>query len=625
MAAAEDDLDQMLADMDAGADVLADGIPPLTEARLRRITGFDDLSCVVEAELTVDAATATVDLLGTALPAVTDLHLAGSRVPSLRAFGTRLVHLKRLWLGRSGVADLSGVQFMHQLSELYLPFNAVEDVSPLSGLLNLEVLDLDSNLVASLDDVALLHGLSELKSLVLSDNPVAVGDGTAEYIAAYRGRVLSALLPETSLDSLDDTPVTAEERAQFGTSADNDEEDGVASPPAPSASFVQQSQPAALDAEKLKAAAELAREKRVLAEGIRATTGVGIDAIVQEEHRSLLSRQSSSAAGTRRAVTGGENARRRGSGAGAHGGNGGDTTPRPHNQRPGLASAPTQVSPKKGDTVVVPRVRQSPPPPAAAGGLTRDGSLGNAEKVLAGNITRSLRKSKAAGSGATLRPMDSVATDASSTSITPPASNTGMGTSASFADAPIDEDIVDETDDAVAKRKAMAEADAMVQRSLMQEERTMTADAERRKRRQAQEQDDADDGDDDDDIQTARKRFLAPQDENAPEIAAWRKRMAEHLAASNNGDGDAAAQASTSSSAPGQTTTNPGDGMSDAEVLYAVKTYKSTTAQALKDDVVREAMGAGPGGADAAEGYEALGLDDLGEGQANNGIYDDVL
>lgn len=62
---------------------------------------------------------------------------------------------------------------IHQ-QELYVAFNDISDVSPVSMLDNLQVLDLEGNLIDDLSQVEFLTLCSSLKSLNLEGNPVCV-------------------------------------------------------------------------------------------------------------------------------------------------------------------------------------------------------------------------------------------------------------------------------------------------------------------------------------------------------------------------------------------------------------------------------------------------------------------
>lgn len=96
-------------------------------------------------------------------PRLADLSpLAGLRnLKSLKLAGT--------WSSPSAVSDLRALESL-SLSDLTIDCAIISDVSPLSGLVQLESLRLYSNRIG---DISSLSGLSQLRSLDLSDNRVA--------------------------------------------------------------------------------------------------------------------------------------------------------------------------------------------------------------------------------------------------------------------------------------------------------------------------------------------------------------------------------------------------------------------------------------------------------------------
>ncbi|RHY34548.1 hypothetical protein DYB32_000854 [Aphanomyces invadans] len=104
----------------------------LTDAKLRLLSGKQDLSRVTYLQLTVDTHKQSVEALGVLLPSLTQLRLHESVLHSFRDLGTSLHSLQVLWLMRSGVKDLDGIGALTGLRELYLQFNEISDVSPLS-------------------------------------------------------------------------------------------------------------------------------------------------------------------------------------------------------------------------------------------------------------------------------------------------------------------------------------------------------------------------------------------------------------------------------------------------------------------------------------------------------------
>eukprot|EP00443_Scrippsiella_acuminata_P084946 CAMPEP_0115494244 /NCGR_PEP_ID=MMETSP0271-20121206/64616_1 /TAXON_ID=71861 /ORGANISM="Scrippsiella trochoidea, Strain CCMP3099" /LENGTH=643 /DNA_ID=CAMNT_0002922809 /DNA_START=28 /DNA_END=1959 /DNA_ORIENTATION=+ len=124
-------------------------------------------------DIQVDSATQSVEPIGEHLRCLKQLKLMDSSVLCLRDLGTELRGLEVLWISRCGLQDLGGVgAALQSLRELYMPFNDVADLSPLSGHDALEVLDIEGNAIAEREEVASLSTCSSLRELTLSGNPV---------------------------------------------------------------------------------------------------------------------------------------------------------------------------------------------------------------------------------------------------------------------------------------------------------------------------------------------------------------------------------------------------------------------------------------------------------------------
>ena len=66
-----------------------------------------------------------------------------SHVPCVRDLGTCLARVEVLWLPRCKLRDLDGLPALSSLRELYLAFNEVTDISLITMLSSLELLDLE--------------------------------------------------------------------------------------------------------------------------------------------------------------------------------------------------------------------------------------------------------------------------------------------------------------------------------------------------------------------------------------------------------------------------------------------------------------------------------------------------
>jgi Leucine-rich repeat (LRR) protein len=115
----------------------------LSPTKLKALTGVNDLKKVEYLEMIVDTSETSLGNFGIYLPNLKQLKLNGSHVPRIRDLGTSLVHLRVLWLSRSGLADLDGIPALNNLRELYLAYNEIVDISPCSMLEHLECLDLE--------------------------------------------------------------------------------------------------------------------------------------------------------------------------------------------------------------------------------------------------------------------------------------------------------------------------------------------------------------------------------------------------------------------------------------------------------------------------------------------------
>uniref|UniRef100_A0A7S1M7M1 Leucine-rich repeat-containing protein 56 n=1 Tax=Alexandrium catenella TaxID=2925 RepID=A0A7S1M7M1_ALECA len=158
-----------------------------------------DLSLVTQLDIQVDSVQQNIELLGEHLRNLRQLRLTDSSVLCLRDLGTDLSGLEILWMSRCGLQDLGGAaSALQSLRELYIPFNDISDLSPLSGHERIEVLDLEGNAVAELDEVAGLSLCPQLRELTLRGNPLC--RGTALIRATVR-----SLLPELAI--LDDASI----------------------------------------------------------------------------------------------------------------------------------------------------------------------------------------------------------------------------------------------------------------------------------------------------------------------------------------------------------------------------------------------------------------------------------
>ncbi|XP_063692535.1 uncharacterized protein F09G8.5-like isoform X2 [Bolinopsis microptera] len=139
---------------------------------MRQLSGYSDLSHVISLDLIVDTSESSLGSLGNYLPNIRELRLSGSRISSVRDLGTTLRSLQVLWMSRCGLQDLDGIGSIGTLRELYLSYNEISDVSPLSMVDTLELVDIESNNVDSLDQIEFLCMCPNLSTLNIEGNPV---------------------------------------------------------------------------------------------------------------------------------------------------------------------------------------------------------------------------------------------------------------------------------------------------------------------------------------------------------------------------------------------------------------------------------------------------------------------
>ena len=145
-----------------------------TEETLSTLTGTDpqDFPTLHKLTLKVDLSLNSLQNLGFLLPNLRELKINCSKLSSLRDIGTSLVHLEVLWASRCGLQDLAGILMFQSLSELYVSFNSIRDLTDIGFLNTLQVLDLEGNEV-DLANLEHLQPLKELYSLNLAQNPIA--------------------------------------------------------------------------------------------------------------------------------------------------------------------------------------------------------------------------------------------------------------------------------------------------------------------------------------------------------------------------------------------------------------------------------------------------------------------
>lgn len=175
----------------------------LSPRKLCLLGGVDDLDDISKLELKVDTSEMSLGNFGSLLPNLTELKLSNSNIHSIRDLGSCLNGLKILWMSQCNLQDLDGIGSFSNLSELYLAFNEISEVSSVSMLENLQILDLEGNNIDSLSQVQYLAFCMKLTILTLEGNPVCLKPSpeleTEEY--NYRQSVFEAI---PQLECLDD-------------------------------------------------------------------------------------------------------------------------------------------------------------------------------------------------------------------------------------------------------------------------------------------------------------------------------------------------------------------------------------------------------------------------------------
>eukprot|EP01083_Nonionella_stella_P161011 526854_1 len=110
-----------------------------------------------------------------------------------------------LWISRCCLQDLSGLDGLPNISELYASFNLISDVSPLSCCRHLSVVDLESNQIETLDNTEFMCSNVCLAHLTLLGNSIA-------RLKYYRTSVASRL---PQLKFLDDKEISNSERSRL--------------------------------------------------------------------------------------------------------------------------------------------------------------------------------------------------------------------------------------------------------------------------------------------------------------------------------------------------------------------------------------------------------------------------
>jgi len=198
--------------MDNLNDLLTDLEDQLTADELRNICQTDDLESVTQIELSINSESVTLSNLYLRLPNLVELKFeTPSYIPSLRKLGT-LENLKILWASAVGLENIEGTSGFPNLTELYISYNQISDLSPLTFLPNLEVLDLESNHIESGLDLRYLSFCDNLRRVSFAGCPISK-------LPDYRKIVLKRLPAESYLDDVEGDHLDPDAQDDFDRNA----------------------------------------------------------------------------------------------------------------------------------------------------------------------------------------------------------------------------------------------------------------------------------------------------------------------------------------------------------------------------------------------------------------------
>ncbi|KAF1792200.1 Leucine-rich repeat domain, L domain-like [Phytophthora cactorum] len=173
----------------------------ITEDKLRKLTGSQDLERVTSLQISIDSTKQSVEVIGELLPSLQQLRLQQSNLSSFRDLGTSLRSLGSLWAMHCQISDLDGIGALLNLQELYLQHNNVSDISPLTMHEELRIWK-------GIKSLILAKSNNWLTSLNLTGNPV-------ENVKHYR-QIVANFVPQ--LVSLDDKALSNSERIKLSDS-----------------------------------------------------------------------------------------------------------------------------------------------------------------------------------------------------------------------------------------------------------------------------------------------------------------------------------------------------------------------------------------------------------------------
>jgi len=110
-----------------------------------------ELSLLTKIELRVDTSCHNLQVTGEILSGLESLRMSDSIIKCFRDLGTSFRFVRFLYLQRCELTEVQGIQAFHNLEELYLSHNSIDDLFDFTFLEHLAVLDLEGNNVGQVD------------------------------------------------------------------------------------------------------------------------------------------------------------------------------------------------------------------------------------------------------------------------------------------------------------------------------------------------------------------------------------------------------------------------------------------------------------------------------------------
>ena len=132
-----------------------------------------ELALLPKLELRVDTTCHSLQITGEILPSLEYLKLNDSIVRSFRDLGTSFTNVRVLHIARCELKEVQGIQAFEQLEELYISYNAIDEVFDVSFAQHWQILDFEGNNVSAVDQLRYLRRMHRLTDVNFKHNPVA--------------------------------------------------------------------------------------------------------------------------------------------------------------------------------------------------------------------------------------------------------------------------------------------------------------------------------------------------------------------------------------------------------------------------------------------------------------------